>query len=133
MLWKTRAFADAAEASRGRHQAPAGAPDPPMYSGARQFPAMLPIIYQDEALVAIHKPAGLLVHRSNLDRHETRFAVQLLRDQLGRRVSPVHRLDRATSGVLLFAFEPEVASHVGRQFAEDQGGQALSGAGTWLA
>jgi len=70
--------------------------------------------------VAIHKPAGLLVHRSNLDRHETRFAVQLLRDQLGRQVSPLHRLDRGTSGVLLFGFEREVASQVGRQFAEDQ-------------
>lgn len=45
---------------------------------------MLPIIYQDERVVAIHKPSGLLVHRSELDRHETRFAVQLLRDQLGR-------------------------------------------------
>ena len=41
---------------------------------------MLPIIYQDERVVAIHKPSGLLVHRSELDRHETRFAVQLLRD-----------------------------------------------------
>ncbi|MBB5190791.1 tRNA pseudouridine65 synthase [Silvimonas terrae] len=68
---------------------------------------MLQIIYQDDDLVAIHKPAGLLVHRSMLDRHETRFAVQLLRDQLGRRVYPAHRLDKGTSGLLLFGLSPE--------------------------
>jgi len=77
---------------------------------------VLEILYQDETLVAIHKPAGLLVHRSVLDRHETRFAVQLLRDQLGRRVQPVHRLDKGTSGVLLFAFEKSVAAAMAAQF-----------------
>lgn len=66
---------------------------------------MLNILYRDEQLIAIHKPAGLLVHRSALDRHETRFAVQLLRDQIGAHVWPVHRLDRGTSGVLLFALD----------------------------
>jgi tRNA pseudouridine65 synthase len=68
---------------------------------------MLPILYQDDHIVAIDKPAGLLVHRTVLDRHETRFAVQLLRDQIGRHVWPVHRLDRGTSGVLLFALDAE--------------------------
>ena len=77
---------------------------------------MLPILFQDEHLVAIHKPAGLLVHRTELDRHETRFAVQLLRDQIGARVWPAHRLDRGTSGVLLFALDPGTASHLGQQF-----------------
>ena len=66
---------------------------------------MLNILYRDEHLIAIDKPAGLLVHRSDIDRHETRFAVQLLRDQIGRRVQPVHRLDKGTSGILLFAFD----------------------------
>ena len=80
---------------------------------------MLTILYRDEHLVAVHKPAGLLVHRSDLDRHETRFAVQLLRDQLGRHVHPVHRLDKGTSGVLLFALDAESASVVGRQFEND--------------
>lgn len=80
--------------------------------------AMLPIVFQDEHLVVIDKPPGLLVHRSEIDRSETRFAVQLLRDQLGRRVSPVHRLDRGTSGLLVFAFEPEVAARLAAQFAE---------------
>lgn len=77
---------------------------------------MLPILYRDERLIAIDKPAGLLVHRSDIDRHETRFAVQLLRDQIGRRVHPLHRLDRGTSGVLLFAFDTETASTIGKQF-----------------
>ena len=77
---------------------------------------MLTVLYRDEQLVAIDKPSGLLVHRSDVDRHETRFAVQLLRDQIGRRVHPVHRLDRGTSGVLLFALDVESARSLGRQF-----------------
>lgn len=77
---------------------------------------MLDILYQDDHLIAIDKPAGLLVHRSEVDRHETRFAVQLLRDQIGRRVHPVHRLDRGTSGVLLFAFEPAVTRALSARF-----------------
>jgi tRNA pseudouridine65 synthase len=77
---------------------------------------MLDILYRDDHLIAIDKPPGLLVHRSDIDRHETRFAVQLLRDQIGRRVLPVHRLDKGTSGVLLFAFDAEIARTMGRQF-----------------
>lgn len=67
------------------------------------------ILYQDQDLIAIHKPAGLLVHRSMIDRHETRFAVQLVRNLIGRRVYPVHRLDKPTSGVLLFALNADAA------------------------
>jgi tRNA pseudouridine65 synthase len=59
----------------------------------------LNILYQDDDLVAVNKPAGLLVHRSNIDRHETQFAVQMLRDQLGRKVFLLQRLDKATAGV----------------------------------
>ena len=81
---------------------------------------MLDILYRDDCLVAINKPAGLLVHRSDIDRHETRFAVQLLRDQIGRRVHPLHRLDKGTSGVLLFALDAGSASDVGRQFQRDE-------------
>jgi tRNA pseudouridine65 synthase len=77
---------------------------------------MLPILHRDEHLIAIHKPAGLLVHRTALDRHETRFAVQLLRDQIGRHVWPVHRLDRGTSGVLLFALYPDSLRACAAQF-----------------
>jgi tRNA pseudouridine65 synthase len=81
---------------------------------------VLDILYRDDFLVAIHKPAGLLVHRSDIDRHETRFAVQLLRDQIGQRVHPLHRLDKGTSGVLLFALDAGSAREVGGQFQRDQ-------------
>lgn len=75
----------------------------------------LNVVYQDEHIVAIYKPAGLLVHRSPIDKHETRFAVQLLRDQLGRHVYPLHRLDRPTAGLLLFALDSETASAMNAQ------------------
>ena len=65
------------------------------------------ILYQDDRYVAVDKPAGLLVHRSKMDKYETRFCVQLLRDQLGKHVFPCHRLDKPTSGVLLFALDKE--------------------------
>ena len=67
----------------------------------------LPVLYRDDHLIAIHKPSGLLVHRTPLDFYETRFALQILRKQIGRRVYPVHRLDKGTSGVLLFALDKE--------------------------
>lgn len=72
------------------------------------YPAMLEIIYKDEHLVAINKPHGLLVHRSFIAADATEFAVQMLRDQLGQRVFPAHRLDRKTGGVLLFSLNNEV-------------------------
>jgi tRNA pseudouridine65 synthase len=76
----------------------------------------LSILHQDDALVVIDKPAGLLVHRSELDRHERRFAVQILRDQLGRYVYPVHRLDKGTSGPVVFAFDTAIAGRLGGLF-----------------
>jgi tRNA pseudouridine65 synthase len=75
------------------------------------------ILYRDDLLAAVAKPAGLLVHRSPIDRRETRFALQLARDLLGQRVYPVHRLDRATSGVLVFALTPAVAHSLMRSLA----------------
>ena len=81
---------------------------------------MLEVLYRDEQLIAVHKPSGLLVHRTVLDRNETRFAVQLLRDQIGRHVHPAHRLDRGTSGVLLFALDREVGKRVSAQFEAQQ-------------
>ncbi|QUJ66912.1 tRNA pseudouridine(65) synthase TruC [Photobacterium sp. GJ3] len=79
---------------------------------------VLEILYQDDVLVAVNKPAGMLVHRSWLDRHETRFVMQTLRDQLGgQHVFPLHRLDRPTSGVLLFALSSEMAAEMMPKFA----------------
>ena len=74
------------------------------------------IIHEDEFLVAINKEAGLLVHRSWLDKDETRFAMQLTRDAVGCHVFPVHRLDKPTSGVLLFAKSPSVARSLTEAF-----------------
>ncbi len=79
---------------------------------------VLTIIYQDDSLIAIHKPTGLLVHRSNIDHHATVNAMHLLRDQIGQWVYPLHRLDRPTSGVLLFALTPEIAQRMGQQFEQ---------------
>ncbi|BCN92549.1 tRNA pseudouridine synthase C [Thiomicrorhabdus immobilis] len=76
------------------------------------------ILYQDDYLVAIHKPAGLLVHRSPIDKHETQFAVQITRDLIGQKVYPIHRLDKATSGLLLFALDPASARHLSDQFMQ---------------
>lgn len=80
---------------------------------------MLSILYQDDHLVAIDKPAGLLVHRSGLDAGETRFAVQQLREQIGRPVWPVHRLDKPTSGALLFALDAASARALASVFQEN--------------
>ncbi len=76
---------------------------------------LLQILYLDQWIVAINKPAGMLVHRSFLDKHETVFVLQTLRNQLGQHVFPLHRLDRPTSGVLLFALSAEIASQVSQQ------------------
>lgn len=78
----------------------------------------LPIVYQDESLVVIDKPSGLLVHRSRLASDAKVFAMQLLRDQLGQHVFPLHRLDRPTSGLLVFALDSDTARLVNEQWTE---------------
>ncbi|RKD87612.1 tRNA pseudouridine synthase C [Kushneria marisflavi] len=80
----------------------------------------IPVIYRDDHLVVVHKPSGALVHRSALDRHAPLVMLQALRNQLGQHVYPVHRLDRPTSGALLFALTPEVATALGHQFQQQQ-------------
>ncbi|QCB48324.1 pseudouridine synthase [Hydrogenophaga sp. PAMC20947] len=82
---------------------------------------MLHILHHDHHLIAIHKPPGLLVHRTGLDAGETRFAVQLLRDQIGQMVWPAHRLDKGTSGVLLFALDSDTARLIGQAFEQGTG------------
>lgn len=69
---------------------------------------MLDILFEDENLILIDKPAGLLVHRTRQAYGEEENALIQLRDQIGSWVAPVHRLDRATSGILLFAKNEEV-------------------------
>ena len=80
-------------------------------------PMIFEILYEDEAFVAINKPSGILVHRTRISEDRV-FVLQLLRDQLGHRVYPIHRLDRATSGVLLFGKTPEAAGKLGEQFMD---------------
>jgi len=77
-------------------------------------------LYQDDAIVAIHKPAGLLTHPTKLDRDETQFAVNLTEDSINQKVYPVHRLDKATSGILLFALSSTPARHLSKQFSTHQ-------------
>lgn len=79
---------------------------------------LLEIIYQDEYLVAINKPYGYFVHKSSLDATSDKIIMYLLRDQLGRKVYPVHRLDRKTSGVLLFALDQETHKAMSIDFQE---------------
>ncbi|MCB5310054.1 tRNA pseudouridine(65) synthase TruC [Yersinia massiliensis] len=81
---------------------------------------MLEIIYQDEHIVAVNKPAGWLVHRSWLDSHETVFVMQTVRDQIGQHVYTIHRLDRPTSGVLLMALSSDIARALSLQFEQHQ-------------
>lgn len=87
-------------------------------TAAASAPETLPVLYRDERLVVVDKPSGLLVHRSPIDRHETRFALQLLRDQLGQRVYTIHRLDKGTSGALAFGLDPAAASEYSALFAQ---------------
>jgi tRNA pseudouridine65 synthase len=94
-------------------------PLPPPAPPAPPEPA-LPLLHLDADLVAIHKPAGLLVHASSLDAHEARNALDLLRRQLGEPLYTVHRLDKATSGVLLFARHAPAARALGAAFEAGQ-------------
>ncbi|KGM53505.1 pseudouridylate synthase [Lysobacter arseniciresistens ZS79] len=74
----------------------------------------LPVLYADDRLAVVDKPAGLMVHDSALARGEHDFVADRLRLQFGRPVFLVHRLDRATSGCLLVAFDRDTASLLGR-------------------
>ena len=77
---------------------------------------MLEILYQDDALIAVNKPANLAVHRSKFVGPADTFLIDELREQIGDSVYLAHRLDRATSGVLLVARNKEIAAALGEQF-----------------
>lgn len=80
---------------------------------------MLDILFRDDDLIAINKPHGLLVHRSPIAADVEEFALQLLRDQIGLKVNPVHRLDRKTGGILLFALNKNVEIAMQQQFSDN--------------
>ncbi len=81
---------------------------------------VLDIIYHDNDLIAINKPHGLLVHRSSIAADASEFALQLLRDQIGQKVFPAHRLDCKTGGVLLFALNKDAEIAMQQQFMENK-------------
>src|SRR5690606_41151938 len=87
-------------------------PSPPLPSQGRG--QELDVLYSDEFLAVVDKPAGLMVHDSKLARGESDFAADRLREQFGRKIFLVHRLDRATSGCLLLAFDRDTASVLGK-------------------
>jgi len=80
---------------------------------------MLDILFRDDHLIAINKPHGLLVHRSPIAADVEEFALQLLRDQVGLKVNPVHRIDRKTGGILLFALDKQTEIAMQRQFTDN--------------
>lgn len=80
---------------------------------------MLEILFEDEDFVAINKPHGLLVHKSSIAADTSEFALQLLRDQIGKKVYPAHRLDRKTAGVLLFSLNKEMDSAIQTAFSQN--------------
>lgn len=80
----------------------------------------LDILYRDEYLVVINKPSGMLVHPGREPEPREQIAMKVLRDQIGQRVTTLHRLDRPTSGVLVFALEKAAGSHMRRLFDAHQ-------------
>ncbi len=79
---------------------------------------MFEIIYRDDDFIAINKPSGILVHKTAISDDEV-FVLQILRDQIGEFLYPVHRLDRGTSGVLIFALNKSSAAEIGYGFREN--------------
>jgi tRNA pseudouridine65 synthase len=80
----------------------------------------LTILHQDDHLIAVDKPAGQLVHPSDTPQESDLVTMKLLRDQLGQQVQAVHRLDRPTSGVLLFALDPKTAQALHQAFEKHE-------------
>ena len=78
----------------------------------------IPILWQDATAVAVNKPAGWLVHNSKWAGPKELSLRQLVAKQLGQQTYPIHRLDRPTSGVLLFALSREDARHWHQQLGQ---------------
>jgi tRNA pseudouridine65 synthase len=76
----------------------------------------LPILFQDEWLVAIDKPPGVLVHPSDQPKPDDLVAMKILRDQVGEKIHVIHRLDQPTSGVLIFATDRRAARKIRQDF-----------------
>ena len=81
-------------------------------------PSELPILHLDDTFIGVHKPSGLLVHKSPLAQEADTAALQIVRDQIQKHLYPIHRLDRPTSGILLFALSKESAVSIYEQLSE---------------
>jgi len=79
---------------------------------------LIKILHQDEHIIVVHKPSGLLVHKSAIDKYETHFLIQTLRDQIAKSVFLVHRLDKPTSGVMVLALNKQSARLLCDSFAK---------------
>jgi tRNA pseudouridine65 synthase len=89
-----------------------------MVDAAEALPTPLPVLFVDDHVVAVSKPSGLLVHRDG-NHPDAPAALQTVRDQLGRFLYPVQRLDRGTSGILVFAFASATAAALQAALGED--------------
>lgn len=78
------------------------------------------ILYRDEYLIAINKPQNVIVHKTNHVRPQDIFALQILRKQIKARVFPIHRLDKNTTGVLIFGLSSEIAHKVHTQIIDQK-------------
>jgi tRNA pseudouridine65 synthase len=76
----------------------------------------LQILFRDDYLIAINKPHGLLVHRSGIAADASDFALQMVKEQTGKYIYTIHRIDRKTGGVLLFSFDKDVQRDLQLQF-----------------
>lgn len=90
----------------------------PSHRASSMQAGLLEILFRDEHLVAVNKPPNMFVHRTSMSLPDEPNVMRCLREQIGQLVTPVHRLDRATSGALLFALNSSAARVLSRQFAE---------------
>lgn len=80
--------------------------------------APLEILYQDEWIVAVNKPAGQMVHPADIPQEGDLVTMKILRDQIKKQVHTIHRLDRPTCGVLLFGIDIHISKSLHRDFEE---------------
>lgn len=74
------------------------------------------LLFEDDRYLAVSKPAGLLMHKTSIDAHEKENLRDILREARPGRIDPVHRLDKPTSGVVVFGKDPEAIDACKRQF-----------------
>lgn len=95
---------------------PASVHAPPLETAPLEPAAGIEIVFEDDSVLAVNKPAGLLVHRSAIASDETDFLLDRLQRQVGPGLMLAHRLDRATSGLVVLAKSRDAAAELGKQF-----------------